>query len=151
MKPALNLNRLAWVLSKLNEASYASIGVLGCYSRTCSIDGLVEVGWDVGFHRRAILLVCTPPSSSIHSIAGCGTPWVGMAVLVRLLLVEVARAYFVVVAITRGRELRLGVGICIGIVDATLSTVSVRVLLAVGAVCLRVGVMLVLLILVVLL
>ena len=74
MKPALNLNRLAWVLSKLNEASYASIGVLGCYSRTCSIDGLVEVGWDVGFHWRAILLVCTPPSSSIHSIAGCGTP-----------------------------------------------------------------------------
>ena len=74
-----------------------------------------------------------------------------MTVLLRLLLVEVARAYFVVVAITRGRELRLGVGICIGTVDAALSTVSVRVLLAVGAVCLRVGVVGVLLVIVVLL
>ena len=70
---------------------------------------------------------------------------------IRLLLVEVARAYLVVVAITRGRESRLGVRIFIGIEDAALSTVSVRVLLAVGAVCLRVGVVGVLLVIVVLL
>ena len=85
------------------------------------------------------MAICT----SRKDIEFASGAWRG-AVLFRLLLVEVARAYFVVVAVTRGRELRLGVGICIGIVDAALSTVSVRVLLAVGAVCLRVGVVLVL-------
>ena len=70
---------------------------------------------------------------------------------IRLLLVEVARAYLVVVAITRGRELSLGVRGSIGVVDAALCSVSVRVLLAVGAVCLRVGVVGVLLVIVVLL
>ena len=74
-----------------------------------------------------------------------------MTVRSRLLLVIVALVYLDVVAISRGRELSLGVRGSIGIVDATLCAVSVRVLLAVGAVCLRVGVMLVLLILVVLL
>ena len=66
-----------------------------------------------------------------------------MTVLLRLLLVEVA-CWVKVVAITRGVGLRRGVRCCIGIVYATLATVSVRVLLAVGAVCLRVGVVCVL-------
>ena len=66
---SLNLNGLAWVLSKLDEASPCDGRLQAANSWTCSIDGLVEVGRDVGFHRRAILLICTPPSSSVHSIA----------------------------------------------------------------------------------
>ena len=67
---ALNLNGLAWILSKLDEArrrAFPSSDEEN--SSTCSIDGLVEVGCDVGNHRRAILLVRTPPCSSVHSIA----------------------------------------------------------------------------------
>ena len=71
-----------------------------------------------------------------------------MTVRSRLLLVIVALVYLDVVAITRGRELSLGVRGSIGVVDAALSAVSVSILLAVGAVCLRVGVMGVLLVIV---
>ena len=88
---ALYLDGLAWELGKLDEArSGCRVDFIAANSIACSIDGLVEVCWGVGNHRRAILCVRAPPSRSVHSITGFYTPWVGMTVLVCLLLVEVA-------------------------------------------------------------